>query len=206
VIRRRARHLHEDRLFECYLAAQGNGAADPPVADHLADCPACQARLANLASVMNEVRQSADDVTSALFPEERLEAQRSQIARRLEQVGHAAARILSFPIRPESAEDARQTDVVARRWLVASAAAGLLLGVGLTSLYDIEFHHTAVATNAPAVTLPAAQSEPPSAPTAMDDALFLSNVDEAIQGSRNRALEPFQTLTPTYRDISATER
>ena len=206
MIRRRARHLHEDRLYECYLAARGDGVVDPPVAEHLADCTACQGRYADLSRIMDNVRQSADEATSALFGEERLEAQRTQIARRLEQLGHAA-RILSFPARVEPGDDARPQGVVASGWLVASAAAGLLLGIGLTSLYDIEFHHPTVATSAQAVVAtPAPTPAAVPAASAIDDDVFLSRVDEAINRSRNRALEPFQTLTPTYREISATER
>ena len=96
---------------------------------------------------------------------------------------------------------------MASRWLVASAAAGLLLGIGLTSLYDLEFHHPAVASTSAAVAAaPAPVPVAPPVASPIDDYAFLSRVDEAINRSRNRALEPFQTLTPTYREISATER
>jgi hypothetical protein len=196
-MRRRERHLREDRLFDCYLAARNGDAVDPPAADHLADCPACQARYADLTRMMDGLRESADAATDAVFGDEQLRGQRAQIARRLEQLGHAA-RIISFPGRPEFADEHARR-VVAPRWLVASAAAGLLAGVALTSLYDLEYRQSTVASaTAPAVA--------PAGMNPIDDDVLLLEIDDAIGRPRTRALEPFRTLTPSYREISATER
>ena len=196
-------HLQEDRLYDCYLASRGDGIVDPPVAEHLADCSACQSRYTELVQLMDGVRQSADDATAAIFTEERLHTQRGQIARRLEQLGQAA-RILNFPGRVETADEGQARRLVANRWLLASAAAGLLVGIGLTSLYDLEFHQRAN-LNASTTTSAPAQATTPAA-TPIDDNMLLMRVDDAIERPRTRALDAFQTLTPTYPEISTTER
>ena len=44
-MRHRAQHLHDDRLFDCYLAVRDGEALDPPVAEHLTDCDVCHERV-----------------------------------------------------------------------------------------------------------------------------------------------------------------
>jgi anti-sigma factor RsiW len=129
-VRLRARHLREDRLFECYLAEQDGEPLEPPAAEHLTDCPACGARYADLRRFMDTLRADADAELDDVFPAERLRAQQQQIARRIEHLGHAA-RVISFPGHPPGHPAIVAPTRVATRWVAAAAAAGLFLGIGV---------------------------------------------------------------------------
>jgi hypothetical protein len=80
----RARHLHDDRLFDCYVAEHQGDAVDPPAAEHLADCDACSSRYADLARFMETIRAEGQDEADAIFTADRLRLQHQQIVRRLE--------------------------------------------------------------------------------------------------------------------------
>ena len=92
----RGHHLQEERLFDCYLAARGGEALDPPVAEHLTDCDDCGARYAELTEFMETLSTEAATEADAVFSPERLRAQRMHISRRLEHLGHPA-RVITFP-------------------------------------------------------------------------------------------------------------
>ena len=92
----RARHLQDERLFDCYLAERSGEPLDPPVAEHLADCDACARALRGARAFMDRLRAEADAETDAVFTPDRLRAQQQQIARRLEHLGRPA-RVISFP-------------------------------------------------------------------------------------------------------------
>jgi len=92
----RAHHLHDDRLFDCYVAARTGESPDPPSTDHLLTCDACAARYVELTAFMDGVRAEGDAEADSVFTAERLWNQQQQIMRRLEHVGRAA-RIISFP-------------------------------------------------------------------------------------------------------------
>ena len=126
----RARHLQEKRLFDCYLAVRGGEALDPPVADHLADCPQCGQRYAELSQFMESLSVAADEESDAIFTPERLRLQQQQIARRLEHLGQAA-RVISFPGRTAGHQIGAVAPRFARRWVAASLAAGLFIGVAM---------------------------------------------------------------------------
>src|SRR5262249_58300027 len=83
---RGAHHLHDDRLFECYLTEHGGDAIDPPAAEHLADCQACSVRYAELTRFMDTLRRDGDADADAVFTPERLRAKQQQIARPIEHV------------------------------------------------------------------------------------------------------------------------
>ena len=123
----RVRHLQEDRLFDCYTAAQGGESLDPRAAAHLAQCAECRARYDELVQFMDDLRQEADEETSAVFTPETLRAQQQHIMRRIEHFGHPA-RVLSFPGRVVRRHFA-PTGRIAPRWTAAAAAAGLFIGV-----------------------------------------------------------------------------
>jgi hypothetical protein len=221
VIARAHHHLHDDRLFDCYLAAKTGETLDPPAAEHLSECEACAARYAELTAFMDGLRADGDAEADSVFTSERLWTQQQQIMRRLEHVGRTA-HVLSFPGRM-----GRQMAVatrVAPRWLAAAAAAGLFVGVAVGGmLFDsptgAPTQTTMLARSKPArrmtpppvrVTSPAsvieeAQPAPPApAPKATggDDDTFLSELENALQ-DRPRELQPFDALTPHVRGISA---
>lgn len=158
------KHLPEQRLLECYLAEERGECLDPPVAEHLADCEACDARYAGIARFMQGLRADAEAEADALFTPERLAAQRQQIARRIGSVRSAgavkgsgrasgsrpapgsggvstpgtSARVISFP----SIQAASRTPRLSRpsrglvHWIYAAVAAGVVLGIGLGTAYQ----------------------------------------------------------------------
>lgn len=197
----RAHHLQDDRLFECYLAGLDGTAADRLVAAHLAECPACAAHLRELVAFMDGLRAEADAETDAIFTPERLRIQQQQILHRLEHLGHAA-RVLSFPARLMGRRMVRTASRVAPRWAIAAAAAGLFVGVAVGTLID-PAREEAPATMAtfPIVVPPALLtiSDPLAAG---DDDTFLSDLEMALSGPRNRELMPLDALTPRVQAVS----
>jgi len=207
----RAHHLQDDRLFECYLAGLDGTAVDRLAAAHLAECPACAAHLRELVAFMDGLRAEADAETDAIFTPERLRIQQQQILHRLEHLGHAA-RVLSFPARLMGRRMARTASRIAPRWAVAAAAAGLFVGVGVGTLIDAarrEAPPAAIApipmvvppALAPMIVSPALTVSDPL-PAADDDA-FLSDLEMALSGPRNRELMPFDALTPRVQAVSS---
>jgi hypothetical protein len=113
-------HLSEQALTEALLTGER------PV--HLDRCDLCSQRAVELGRWLDEVRQLGHDAADAVYPSERLQAQQSQILRRLEQLDQPA-RVISFPIQTRSlgSETARRR--VAPAWLGAAVAASLVVGV-----------------------------------------------------------------------------
>jgi anti-sigma factor RsiW len=207
----RARHLVEERLFDCYVAERAGESIEPPAADHLADCGECAARYAELAQFMDGLRADADADTDALFPAEWRDAQRQQIARRIEHLGHAA-RIISFPGRLVARHMAGTASRMAPRW-AAAAAAGLFVGIGVGMFYDARSHVAQTAqtiSGVPAAARPA-QTAPTGLPVsvqapAFDTDAFLSELESALGGPRTPELMSLDVLTPQVREVVLNSR
>jgi hypothetical protein len=210
----RPRHLHDDRLIECYLADRSGEPVDPPSADHLADCDACAARYAELAGFLTELRTEADLETDAIFTADHLRQQQDQILRRIEHLSHSA-RVISFPGQT-SQQNVGATGRVAPRWLAAAAAAGLFVGVavGGTVLQPglrrsvpgmrVAGGQSAAARLAPT---PAVRvSNPPTDADTFDDDAFLMELEFALERPRTQELQPFDALTPHVREIGIGNR
>lgn len=192
-------HIHDERLFDCYLAERIGDRLDPPAAEHLADCGECARRYGELASFMDGLRSRADAETDALFPPERLRAQQEAIAARVAHLGHPA-RVIRFP-RAERASTEPRAPRVAARWLAAAAAAGMFVGIGTAFFLESANHHRVTTTAA--LSRPAhlnASAQPRLSPN--DDDRFLSELDVALDRPRTRALMPFDQLTPHVREVS----
>ena len=205
-MRHRAQHLHDDRLFDCYLAVRDGDALDPPVAEHLTDCDECNGRYYALAQFMDGLKTEASAEADAIFTPDRLRTQRQQIARRLDHLGHPA-RVITFPGRLAAH---RVASVVrpARRWIAAAAAAGLFIGVGTGFFLDWEgvrrpgrrpaaLARQTVLT-APSKALEAARPDPSDA----DVVDFLSEIEQAGDRPRIRELLAVDALTPHVREIN----
>jgi len=204
----RAHHLHEDRLFDCYVAERSGEPVDPPAAEHLADCAECGVRFGELSRFMDGLKSEAEAETDEIFTPERLRLQQQLIARRVEHLGHPA-RVLSFPARLVRRHFARHAGRLAPRWAAAAAAAGLFVGVGVGILFDSRTRVIApmapVAMSVPvsttAVRIPASLAAM-TAPVSDDDT-FLSEIEAVVGGPHNVELLPFDTLTPRVREISS---
>jgi len=198
----RARHLHDDRLFDCYVAQRGGDSVDPPLAEHLADCAECSARFGDLVRFMDDVRADAEAETDEIFTPERLRLQQQQIARRIEHLGHPA-RVLSFPARIVQRHFTSSTGRLAPRWAAAAAAAGLFVGVAVGIFLDSRTRVMApVAITAPRPVRVPASIAAVSAP-ALDDDTILSEIEAVVAGPHSVELLPFDTLTPRVREISS---
>jgi len=202
----RVRHLQEDRLFDCYIAAQGGESPDSRAAAHMADCAECRARYDELVQFMDGLRLEADEETAAVFTPETLRAQQQHIMRRIEHLGHPA-RVLSFPGRVVRRHFAPTGGRIAPRWAAAAAAAGLFIGVGVGVVYDSRNRAPVPNPLAMSIARPARPASPvvavaAPAPVADDDA-FLSEIETVLGGPHNQELLPFDALTPRVQELLA---
>jgi anti-sigma factor RsiW len=210
----RALHLHDDRLFDCYLTARHGDAVDPLVAEHLTDCATCASRYAELGSLMDGLATKAAAESDAIFTAERLRAQQQQILRRVEHVGRPA-RVISFPSHLPTDRSQHPAPHARSRWIAGAAAAGLFIGVGLGAAIEWQRHvrdlssGVAVASraaDAPASAVPAASPAAtelvatPAVEVAGDDA-FLSDLEVALERTQTRELRAIDALTPHVREI-----
>ena len=135
------RHLSEHRLLALALGTTDDSARpDVAAACHLQTCRRCERRFSALTTLLEAIPEMADAGFEDVFTLQRLQTQRARIRHRLAQlVGTVEpARVLAFPI---SGQPLRQLDFRPGRWLVAAAAAGLLLGVTAGQL--IHYHPSA---------------------------------------------------------------
>ena len=205
----RSGHVEESRLFASYVDERAGEPLDPRLVDHLATCAECAGRFHNMAAMMHELREAADAETDLVFTPVRLEEQRQQILRRLEQV-HRPARVISFPGR-DPGIDARAAALMTPRWVAGAAAAGLFIGFAVGGYVGPERLHrprtgalvqTAPATmniqrgsSTPVVRISATQ------PDAPDDDAFLIELETALARPRARELQPFDAMTPLVNDV-----
>jgi hypothetical protein len=200
----RASHLLEERLFDSYLAERGGDPIDPPVAEHLGDCPSCSRRYAELAAFMDHLRRDGDAEADAIFTPERLRLQQQQIIRRIAAVGRPA-RVLSFPGRIVRRTIDASATRPAPRWVAAAAAAGLFIGVAVgasfqwTSQPQGRPRFISDANRSSRLT-PVATRGNGTPDVAADDA-FLSDLEIALERPHTRELQAFDALTPHVREI-----
>lgn len=115
------RHLDAAELSLAALAG-----ADDRAAAHLSTCPVCRQEHDRLADALAADRQSAHAAAAEAMAGVDLERQRHSIQQRIVRLG-AVARVLPFPgAAAPAAADAAPAD---RRWVMAAAAAGLVLGM-----------------------------------------------------------------------------
>jgi len=198
---RRAHHVHDDGLLDAYMAERHGDVVDPPVADHLADCPACSARYVELMTLMDAVRREGEAEADAIFTPERLRAQQQQVARRVEHAGRPA-RVISFPSRIVRRTIGASTSRTAPRWIAAAAAAGLFVGVAVGASYQWAGRRVPEATFARDANVrlsPAAARGSTAAD--VNDAAFLSDLELALERPHTRELQAFDALTPHVREI-----
>jgi hypothetical protein len=119
-------HLSDDQLLELCLGGHER---------HVADCAACEARRADLASLLHEISSAAASNADAAFPAERLARQQARILHRIEQVGRPG-RIIAFPGHGQATALFRTRPRA--RWVAAAAVAGLVIGLAAGHLaHDI---------------------------------------------------------------------
>lgn len=112
-------HLSEQALIEAVASGER------PV--HLDRCDICAERAVEIGRWMDDVQRTGTEAADAIFTPERLNAQQSQILRRLEQVDNPA-RVITFPAASRS-ERATAGRRVSASWVGIAAAAGLVIGL-----------------------------------------------------------------------------
>jgi hypothetical protein len=202
----RGHHLNDDRLVECYFAADLGEPVEPDVSQHLGVCAVCRARSLELADFLNGVRADGYDAADEVFTPDKLRVQQDHILRRLEHLNRPA-RVLSFPSRVTRriSSGARR---VTPRWLAAAAAAGLFVGAVGGRMIPAQdrpaggMHVVGTRSASPRVLpVPAAHAVPVSLIETFDDAAFLNELEAAMDRTHPRELQPFDALTPHVRGI-----
>jgi anti-sigma factor RsiW len=203
----RRQHLREEILFESYLASRGGDPLDPPVAEHLTDCSECGLRYAELTQFMDALSEGAVTAADAVFTPDRLRAQQQQIARRLEHLGHPA-RVITFPGQTSSPRSGRTVPRLARRWIAASLAAGLFIGVS-TGLFlnwggsrGVPLRRAGTVARQAVQIAPSARTELSRPDVFEADDVFLSELELAGDRPRIRELSAVDALTPHVREIT----
>lgn len=201
----RAHHLHDERLFDCYLAARSGETPDPPIVEHLTDCDACGKRYAELTQFMEALSLQATAEADAVFTADRLRAQAQQISRRLEHLSHPA-RVITFPGSMMGHHVGPAAPRHARRWVAAAAAAGLFIGVGAGLFLDRGASHgvaqgRSIARQALLKAPDAVEIARPDPSETYDEA-FLTEIELAGDRPRTRELLALDALTPHVREIT----
>lgn len=183
------------RLFRRHLDAADLGLSlletpDGDAAAHLASCPQCRRRRERLATRLEATRVAARQAADAAFTPADLERQRHSILQRIGRLG-AAARVLPFPAGPPAASRSAPP-VVDRRWVLAAAAAGLLLGIAVGRLPGTwpDFSVDTSVTQAPLTAKVELAPDP-----RRDDAL-MSDVEELLTRETRPEFEALDGLTP----------
>ncbi len=183
------------RLFRRHLdsAELGLSLSDAPdgaTATHLESCARCRDRRERLAVRLEATRVAARGAADAAFTPADLERQRLAILDRIGRLG-AAARVLPFPaggpVPLHSAPPAAN-----RRWVLAAAAAGLLLGIAVGRLpgtWPAE-HEAGSTASAPLVASSQASPDP------LRDESLLSDVEEMLTREIRPEFEALDGLTP----------
>lgn len=205
-----SRHLHDDRLHDCYLAARAGEAPDLRAAEHLAECGACATRYRALVDMLDAIGRDAAQEADEVFSAERLQHQRDVILRRLEPTARPA-RVISFP--GHAPVPSPVSSRIATRWLAAAAAAGLFVGVAVGGTFMPSGLAPANArASAPPVRVstpvPAPRVSAPAVPVSdtIDDDRFLRELEVALQRPHTRELLSFDSLTPHAREIGSRVR
>jgi hypothetical protein len=200
----RPHHLQEERLFDSYLAERGGEPIDPPVADHLADCPSCGTRYAELTAFMDGLRRDGEAEADVIFTPERLRLQQQQIVRRMALVGRPA-RVLSFPGRIVRRTIEASSARTAPRWIAAAAAAGLFVGVAVGASFQWRSQQQArqsfLTDASRAQRLGPVATRGTGQPDVATDDAFLSDLEIALERPHTRELQAFDALTPHLRGI-----
>ena len=200
---RRGGHPGDERLLELLLAPTSDGEAAAR-REHVAACDACGRRLRALEAVLAEARASLDADADAWFTEGRLDRQRAGIMRRLAG-DRSPARILSFP---GAWRLARPGPGIARRWVAAAAAAGLVLGLvaGLT----LEPRRPGLERLVAGSRVGRPEGGPlapdrsrllPPVPVSPSDEAFLVELDAAMRAPRIEPLQVLDELTPRMAEV-----
>jgi hypothetical protein len=177
------RHLTDDELIERCLAGEthdGDG------------CGSCEARQADLATLLHEIGDSATQEADAAFSAERLSRQHARILQRIEQDGRPG-RLIAFP--NHGAEGVPLRARPSSRWIAAAAVAGLVIGLLAGHLaHDLP----GTVNDAPVLTrvTDASGGTLRAVATTFSEDEFLGQIESIAERPGGEALLPLHDLTP----------
>lgn len=189
VILRRG-HLSENALVEVWSTGVRPS--------HLDRCDLCAERAVDMSRWLEDVRDMGAADADAVFPEERLAAQRSQVLQRLESLDRPA-KVISFPARAVRHSDAADHRV-SPGWLAAAAAAGLAIGI-----VSIELSHSFETGAAPTTQVAdgATNGQPSGLGTVIDASIL---EEDPYSRTQLGSLEAMDEMTPRLIDVVAINR
>lgn len=116
----RGGHLSEDALVDVWTTGMRPA--------HLDSCDQCASRALEVSRWLEDVQAVGRADADALFPEERLAAQRDSVMNRLAQLDRPS-KVISFPAAVPAAREVSAARRANPGWYLAAAAAGLMIGV-----------------------------------------------------------------------------
>jgi hypothetical protein len=186
-------HVPDDRLIDLCLEDQPL----PVEEQHLAGCPACEARRSSLRSLLTETSDVVTAQADAYFTADRLAKQRTRILERLEhEVRHS--RVIAFPAAHTSAPVFRVRPGM--RWLAGAAAAGLLIGFVADHVAHRVPARSALPSVIGAVDVRDDTLHLVAAPLSEEE--FLGLMELAVEGTAGSALRPLDDLTPRVWEVA----
>ena len=177
-------HLSEDALVDVW--ATGIRPA------HLDSCEECGHRALEMSRWLEDVQAIGRADADVVFSEDRLATQRDSVMQRLAQLDRPS-KVISFPAAALAARDAQAGRRGSPGWLLAAAAAGLMIGV-----VSMELSHMIPfgGTQTPAPIVATAPSGPDG--SSVDEAGLLDGVfDRPSFG----ALNALDEMTPRVADV-----
>lgn len=178
---------------------------------HLHHCDVCRSRSESLSVFLSELAAAGEANFAEAYPPDRIAAQRERIVRRLRRSVEKAARarVLHFPAlaRPPLSQMHR-----ARRWLGATAIAGLVAGLSIGQFMHFHPERSPELVRAPqndpqasqqaATTLRRPSPTPPGESSADTHDLFLDELELVLSGPQVPQLSSLDELTPRIRDVA----
>jgi hypothetical protein len=197
-------HLGDEVLAAAALQQQhtdDTSVLSPAAEAHLARCSRCAARTLELRAILAKQRLAVATAADAHFTPAALDAQREGILARLAE-RHAGARVLRFPT---PVAHLPRTTHPGMRWIAATLAAGLFVGVvSGQALYttNVLVHRVPPAQPTHRIGSIGAnrwnvESGPDANPGDEKDERFLGEIESALaRGRRNQALRALDDMTP----------
>jgi hypothetical protein len=201
-----SRHLADDRLIAVYVARREEREPRRRVVratHHLSACNDCARRYDDLVTALDVARDEAVAEADQVFTAARLDEQRDRVLRDIAGDMHPAE-VIPFPFSRRGSRATYAPLVIARRWVAAAAAAGLLLGLSAGQLINLRPNRASPApqtvANLPHQSGSAIRPAVSRRDTRAWEEQFLSEVDEALYRPQAAELRALDALTPRVQE------
>ena len=200
-------HVNDADLIALFVTTSDVPTAqDEATLTHVSQCSPCAKRSVVLESFLDRLADTSHAAFEADFPDDRWITQKERIVRRLRRViePDRSARVLRFPAlaRPTLSRVEKT-----RRWLGASAAAGLLVGLAAGQFFHVHPTLEGVSEDLTAsVSSAETSATPQSVATEMSpgvaDDLFLDELGRVLSGPQIPELISLDEITPRIREVT----